>query len=107
MYIELKVGDRVTLKVEPRLTLTHSFKGPPIVQSYTKNNVVIQLQWYDSAEIIDVSLCDPEIDCSSPWMSNAGNYRKGGNYVRGDRNPMKLLLDRIMEEVKRWLELLQ
>ena len=66
MYTELKVGDRVMLKVEPRFKLTYSFKGPPIVQSHTPNNAVIQLQWDDSAQPIDVFLCGPEIGGSSP-----------------------------------------
>lgn len=38
-------------------------------------------------------------------MSHEEKYGKGSNYARGDTNPIKILPDRILEEVKRWVGL--
>ena len=53
---ELKIGDRVMLKVEPRFKLDCIFKGLFVVKSLTSTNAVIQLQSDDNAENIDVRI---------------------------------------------------
>ena len=53
--IELRVGELVMLKTEPRFKLDHSFKGPFVVKSLTSTNVVIQLKDDDTAELVNVS----------------------------------------------------
>ena len=53
--VELKIVDRVMLKVEPRFKLDRSFKGPFVVKSLTSTNAVIRLQGDDNAEKIDVA----------------------------------------------------
>ena len=79
--VQLKLGDRVMLKVEPWFKLDQSFKGPFIVRSLTSTNAVIQLQGDDKTEKIDVSrqqlsLCSPEISNSTPWVGHIGKLRK-------------------------------
>ena len=79
--VELKIGDRVMLKVEPQFKLDRLFKGPFVVKSLTSTNAVIQLQGDDNAEKIDVSRqrlsrCGSEISNATPWVGHTGKMRK-------------------------------
>ena len=48
-----------------------------------------------------LSLFSPEIGGSIPWVGHTGKLRKGGSYVRGDRDPMNILPNRRLEVEKR------
>ena len=79
--VELKIGDRVMLKVEPWFKLDRSFKGPFVMKLLTSTNAVIQLQGDDNTEKIDVSrqllsCCGSEIINATPWVGHTGKIRK-------------------------------
>ena len=78
---ELKEGDLVMLKTQPRFRLDRSFKGPFIVKTVTPTNAVIQLKGDDSAELINVSRqrlskCNVGMEYSSPWVGHSNKLRK-------------------------------
>jgi len=53
--VELRVGDLVMLKTEPRFKLDRSFKGPFVVKSLSSTNAMIQLKDESTAELLNVS----------------------------------------------------
>ena len=69
--IDLKVGNLVMLKTQPRFRLDRKYKGPFIVKSVTPTNVVIQLKDDSTAEELymsrqRVSLCSSGMSHSTP-----------------------------------------
>jgi len=79
--IELKVGDRVMLKVEPQFKLDRTFKGPFVIKSLSPTNAMIQVQGDSSAHVLNVSrqrlsLCGPAMAGVTPWIGHSGKLRK-------------------------------
>ena len=80
-HVELKVGDLVMLKTEPRFYLDLSYKGLFQIKLLTSANAVIQLKNETTAEELNVSsqhlsLCKPEMETSVPWVGHSGKLRK-------------------------------
>ena len=76
---QIKEGDIVMLKVEPRFRLDRSYKGPYRVVSVTPTNVFIH-PLNDPTDQITVSLqrvskCDDSLSSARPWMGH-GKSRK-------------------------------
>ena len=79
--VKLKVGDLVMLKTERRFRLDRSYKGPFVIRSLTSTNAEIQIKDDPTAELLNVSrqrlsLCNPEMSESIPWVGHSGKLRK-------------------------------
>ena len=78
---DMKIGDLVMLKTQPRFRLDRSFKGPFVVQSVTSTNAVIKAKDNEDAEEINVSrqrlsICSDEMKHSTPWIGHGNRLRK-------------------------------
>ena len=78
---DMKMGDLVMLKTQPRFHLDRSFKGPFVVQSVTSSNAVIKAKDIEDAEEINVSrqrlsICSDEMKHSTLWIGHGNRLRK-------------------------------
>ena len=75
---DMKIGDLVMLKTQPRFRLDRSFKGPFVVQSVTSTNAVIKAKDIEDAEEIRqrLSICSDEMKHSTPWIGHGNRLRK-------------------------------
>jgi len=79
--IEVKVGDRVMLKVEPQFKLDRTFKGPFVIKSLSPTNAMIQVQGDCSAGVLNVSrqrvsLCGQAMAGVTLWVGHSGKLCK-------------------------------
>ena len=77
---ELKVGDLVMLKVQPRFKLDRCYKGPFTVESLIATNAVIKVRGDNSAEPWNVSRqrlskCHPGMEQVKPWIGPTNKLR--------------------------------
>ena len=78
---DLKEGDLVMLKVQPRFKLDRPYKGPFQVQSLTSTNAVIKLVNDTNAEPWNVSRqrlskCHPGMESVKPWVGHSKRLRR-------------------------------
>lgn len=97
---QVKEGDIVMLKVEPRFRLDRSFKGPYRVVSVTSTNAFIH-PLNDPTDQITVSLqrvskCDNSLSDAKPWMGHGKSRKRrkikktqSASHNREDNSPLQ------------------
>ena len=78
---DLKVGDLVMLKVQPKFKLDKQFQGPFVIVSLTNTNAVIQVKGDEDGETMIVSRqrlskCSVQMAKARPWLGQSGKLRK-------------------------------
>ena len=79
--LELKAGDLVMLKIQPKFKLDRQFQGPFIILSLTATNAILQAKDDKNGETIIVSRqrlskCGVHMAKATSWLGQSGKLRK-------------------------------